>query len=87
MVEKAEHINVIAGGGLDLENIKEVMENTKAPQYHFGTAVRNDKSIFGEINTDRLRLLINTIRKQKQVTTLDCVVIGEDNQQTNTIKP
>ncbi|MBZ9608179.1 copper homeostasis protein CutC [Clostridium estertheticum] len=64
MVEKAKHINVIAGGGLDLENIKEVMKNTKAPQYHFGTAVRNDKSTFGEINTDRLRLLINTINKQ-----------------------
>ena len=63
MVEKAKHINVIAGGGLDLENIKEVMENTKAPQYHFGTAVRNNKSIFGEIDTDRLRLLVNTTRE------------------------
>jgi len=58
MVKKSKHINVIAGGGLDLENIEEVMENTKVPQYHFGTAVRNDKSMFGEINTDRLRLLI-----------------------------
>ena len=58
MVKKSKHINVIAGGGLDLENIEEVMENTKVPQYHFGTSVRNDKSMFGEINTDRLRLLI-----------------------------
>ena len=57
------HINVIAGGGLNFENIKEVMENTKAPQYHFGTAVRNNKSIFGEIDTDRLRLLVNTTRE------------------------
>ena len=63
MVEKAKHINVIAGGGLDLHNIKEIMIKTKAPQYHFGTAVRNDKSTFGEINIDDLRLLINTIRK------------------------
>jgi len=64
MVEKAKHINVIVGGGLNFENIKEIMKNTKAPQYHFGTAIRNDKSIFGEINIDSLRLLINTIRSE-----------------------
>jgi len=61
MVEKSKHINVIAGGGLGFENIKEIMRKTKAPQFHFGTAIRNDKSIFGEINTNRLRLLIKTI--------------------------
>jgi len=66
MVEKAEHINVIAGGGLDFENIKEVMKNTKAVQYHFGTAIRDDKSIYGEINIDSLRLMINTIRNKKR---------------------
>lgn len=63
MVEKSEHINVIAGGGLNFQNIKEVMNNTKALQYHFGTAIRNDRSVFGETNTDRLELLINTIIK------------------------
>ena len=63
MVERSKHINVIAGGGLNFENIKEIMIKTKAPQYHFGTAIRNDKSAFGGINTDALRLLINTIRK------------------------
>ena len=64
MVEKAKHINVIVGGGLNFGNIKEIIKNTKAPQYHFGTAIRNDKSIFGEINIDSLRLLINTIRSE-----------------------
>ncbi|HEY5563061.1 MAG TPA: copper homeostasis protein CutC [Clostridiaceae bacterium] len=63
MVEKAGHINVIVGGGLNFENIKEVMKNTKAPQYHFGTAIRDDKSAFGEINLDKLRSLINIIRR------------------------
>lgn len=62
MVEKSEHINVIVGGGLDFENIKEIMKNTKAPEYHFGTAIRNHKSILGDINTEMLRLLISTIR-------------------------
>ncbi|MCB2294742.1 copper homeostasis protein CutC [Clostridium algoriphilum] len=68
MVEKEKHINVIAGGGLNLGNIIEVMIKTKAPQYHFGTAIRNDKSTFGDINTHKLRLLINLIRKQKSIT-------------------
>jgi copper homeostasis protein len=63
MVEKAKHISVIVGGGLGFENIKEVMENTKASQYHFGTSIRNDNSTFGEISTDKLRLLIKTIRE------------------------
>ena len=67
MVERAKHINVIAGGGLDFENIKNVMKNTKAPEYHFGTAVRYDKSMFGEINTDRLKLLINTINNEEDI--------------------
>ncbi len=61
MVEKSKHINVIAGGGLNFENIKEIMKNTQAPQYHFGTAVRYDKSTFGEINIDKLRLLAKII--------------------------
>ena len=62
MVEKSKHINVIVGGGLNFENIKDIIEVGKAPQYHFGTAVRNDKSVFGEINTDRLKLLINIVK-------------------------
>ncbi len=62
MVEKSKHINVIVGGGLNFENIKDVMEGSNAPQYHFGTAVRNDKSVVGEIDTDKLRLLINIIK-------------------------
>lgn len=62
MVEKSKHINIIVGGGLNFENIEAVIKNTKASQYHFGTAIRYDKSTFGEINTDRLRLLINNIK-------------------------
>ncbi|MCB2307453.1 copper homeostasis protein CutC [Clostridium estertheticum] len=65
MVEKSKHINVIVGGGLNIENIKDIIKKTKAPAYHFGTAVRNDKSVFGEINIDSLKILVNTISKQK----------------------
>jgi copper homeostasis protein len=59
--EKSKHINIMAGGGLDFHNIKEVMKNTKVAQYHFGTAIRYGKSVFGDVDEEKLRLLINTI--------------------------
>lgn len=61
MVEKAKHINIMAGGGLDFHNIREVMENTKAPQCHFGTAVRCNKSVLGDIDEDKLRMLVENM--------------------------
>ncbi|MBU3114808.1 hypothetical protein [Clostridium lacusfryxellense] len=42
----AKHINILVGGGLDFENIKKVMKNTKAPQYQFETTVIDDKLVF-----------------------------------------
>jgi copper homeostasis protein len=61
MSEKAKHINIMAGGGLDFHNIKEVMKNTKVSQYHFGTAVRYGKSALGDVDEEKLRLLIDTM--------------------------
>ncbi len=62
MVEKSKHVNIMAGGGLDFHNIKEIMENTNAPQYHFGTAVRYNKSVLGDIDAEKLSKLINNIK-------------------------
>jgi copper homeostasis protein len=62
MVDKSKHVNIMAGGGLDFHNIKEIMENTKAPQYHFGTAVRYNKSVLGDIDAEKLSMLINNIK-------------------------
>jgi copper homeostasis protein len=47
--------------GMEFHNIKEVMKNTKVPQYHFGTAVRYGKSAFGDVDEEKLRLLIDTM--------------------------
>jgi copper homeostasis protein len=63
MVEKAGHINIMPGGGLDFHNIKEVMKSISVPAYHFGTAVRYDKSVFGDIDEDRLRELVELVGK------------------------
>jgi copper homeostasis protein len=65
MVEKSKHVNIMAGGGLDFHNIKEIMENTKAPQYHLGTAVRYNKSAIGDIDEDKLRMLIGDMSERK----------------------
>lgn len=59
MAERAKHINILAGGGLGFHNIKEVMKSTKVSQYHFGTAVRYNKSAFEDVDADKVRELIN----------------------------
>jgi copper homeostasis protein len=63
MVERSKHINVIVGGGLNFENIQQIIKITNAPQYHFGTAVRHDKSTSGEIDVEKLKQLTNIINK------------------------
>jgi copper homeostasis protein len=61
MIKNAGHINVMLGGGLGLENAKQVTEETGALEYHFGTAVRYNKSVFGDIDKTRLKELINIL--------------------------
>lgn len=61
MAEKAKDINIMAGGGLDFHNIKVIMESTILKNYHFGTAVRYDKSAFGDVDGEKLKQLINTM--------------------------
>lgn len=63
MAEKSKHINIMAGSGLDLHNIKDIMKNTKVHQYHFGTAVRYGKSVFGDVEEEKLRQLLNTMKE------------------------
>ncbi len=62
MIEAAGHINIMVGGGLNHENIKCIMEQTKASQYHFGTAVRSHKSYNGEIDPAKLISLIEIMK-------------------------
>lgn len=61
MISSAEHINVLLGGGLNLQNIAYIMKKTKAIDYHFGTAVRERKSAFGEISLEKINQLLRAI--------------------------
>ncbi|MGL4336327.1 MAG: copper homeostasis protein CutC [Turicibacter sp.] len=63
MIKEANHINILIGGGLNLENVYTIKEKTHATNFHFGTAVREDKSPFGEIDCEQLKQLINILNK------------------------
>ena len=60
MIEKS-NANILLGGGLNFDNIKRIKEYTKATDFHFGTAVRVDKSPFGEIDVDKLSQLVKLL--------------------------
>lgn len=62
MIEKSDHINVLVGGGLNFNNIKDILKTTKSRQYHFGTAVRYGKSPLGQIDVDKLRKLVKVTK-------------------------
>lgn len=64
MMEKSKHIHILVGGGLSFANIKEVMKRSKATDYHFGTAVRENHFALGEIDVKRVRELVTIYRDQ-----------------------
>lgn len=59
MAEKSAHIHIMAGGGLNFMNMKEIMAQSNASDYHFGTAVRATHSALGEIDIARLQELVS----------------------------
>ncbi len=62
MSECSEHINILVGGGLTLENIKNISSKVSTDNFHFGTAIRTNKSINMEIDVSNLKYLINEIK-------------------------
>jgi len=61
------HINVMVGGGLNFENIVQIIEETGAREYHFGTAVRDNKSISGSINEESIKKLIKVLKNPHDI--------------------
>ena len=60
MIETSK-ANILLGGGLNFDNIKRIKELTQATDFHFGTAVRVDKSPFGEIDINKLTQLVKLL--------------------------
>lgn len=65
MIKNSGHINIMLGGGLGFENARQVIQETGALEYHFGTAVRYNKSVFGDIDERQLKELINILDSSK----------------------
>lgn len=63
MIKESKHINVLVGGGLNFDNIEEIIANAKAPEYHFGTAIRKNNSSNGDIQEDKLKILVETVNR------------------------
>lgn len=60
MIERSK-ANILLGGELNFGNIKRIKELTQATDFHFGTAVRVDKSTFGEIDINKLTQLVKLL--------------------------
>lgn len=63
MMKQAGHLNILLGGGLTLENIIQIKSETGATNFHFGTAVRVEKSPFGGIDYQKLSKLVEYCKK------------------------
>ena len=61
MLKQREHLNLLLGGGLTLDNIGTIKQATKATDFHFGTAVRIQHSPFGDIQFENIRQLLTII--------------------------
>ena len=64
MIENAGTVRVLVGGGLTFENIERIMAETGASEFHFGTAIRDNCSVFGEINEKKLASLVKILRQR-----------------------
>lgn len=62
MIDSSKNINILLGGGLNFDNIEKIKSSTKATDFHFGTAVRIEKSPFKGIDEDKLKKLVKIIK-------------------------
>ncbi|WP_110955827.1 copper homeostasis protein CutC [Anaerosinus massiliensis] len=65
MVAHAKHIRLLIGGGLTLDNVEEIMQAVKHADFHFGSAARENSSLFGDISKARIEKLVHIIRENK----------------------
>ena len=63
MVQHAEHIQVMPGGGLNFDNIEQIMEQAGVQAYHFGTVVRDGRHALRGINEENLQRLVKIIKR------------------------
>lgn len=62
MTEISRSINIMAGGGLTLENLTRIKEETGVKQFHFGRAARRGMN-YEEIDEQKLKLLVRLCKE------------------------
>ncbi|MDM5194238.1 copper homeostasis protein CutC [Bacillus hominis] len=60
--ESEGNIQLVVGSGVTKENVKQLLDETEITQAHVGTAVREDKSCFSEIDLKLVQELVGTIK-------------------------
>src|SRR5690554_2668677 len=66
MIAVKKDLKIMLGGGLNFENIKTLITETKADAYHFGTAIRYNNSHFEAINAEKLASLVDLIKNTEK---------------------
>ena len=61
MRNNAAHIEVMIGGGLNFENLEQILRLTKTNWFHFGRAVRVGNSVDGDIDENAIKKAIQII--------------------------
>ncbi|WP_426350244.1 copper homeostasis protein CutC [Alloiococcus sp. CFN-8] len=64
MTRHSGNIRILAGGGLNLNNIQDIIRNSSVKDYHFGTAIREGNRFNGEIDEDKLRRLVGIVKNR-----------------------
>ncbi|KXY30022.1 copper homeostasis protein [Bacillus cereus] len=60
--ESEGNIQLVVGSGVTKENVKQLLDETGIPQAHVGTAVREGKSCFSEIDPNLVQELVQIIK-------------------------
>ncbi len=61
--ESNNKVILMLGGGLTFDNVEYIINTTKAREVHFGTAIRVDSSPFGDIDENKLKSMVEIVRK------------------------
>jgi len=66
-VASSGHVQILIGGGLNFDNIERIHTATSVTDFHFGTAVRAEQSLSGEIEPIQLQRLKKLLSKPKRL--------------------
>ncbi|WDV45459.1 copper homeostasis protein CutC [Clostridiaceae bacterium M8S5] len=61
IIKEAENIDILVGGGLNFENIEQIKYNVNTSSFHFGTALRYDKSMNKAVSPKLMKKIVQSL--------------------------